>query len=161
MADYPTVKVAAVQAAPVYMNLDATVDKAAQLINEAAQNGAKVIGFPESFIPGYPWWIWFGSPAYGMRFYTKLYQNSLEIPSLQIQKLSETAKKNKVYVCISVAEKDKESLYLTQLWFGPSGALLGKHRKLKATNAEMTIWGDGDGSIMPTFDTEYGILGGL
>ena len=65
------------------------------------------------------------------------------------------------YVCVSVTEKDGGSLYLTQLWFGPSGDLLGKHRKMKATSNEMTVWGDGDASMMPVFATEYGNLGGL
>ncbi|HBN55990.1 MAG TPA: nitrilase, partial [Lachnospiraceae bacterium] len=85
MSDFPTVKVAAVQASPVFMNLDATVDKTCRLIDEAAAQGAKVIGFPESFIPGYPWWIWMDSPLKGMPFYIQLYKNSVEIPSKSIQ----------------------------------------------------------------------------
>lgn len=161
MSDFPTVKVAAVQASPVFMNLDATVNKTCRLIDEAAAQGAKVIGFPESFIPGYPWWIWMDSPLKGMPFYIQLYKNSVEIPSKSIQKLSEAAKRNKTYVCVSVTEKENASLYLTQLWFGPDGDLLGKHRKFKATNVEKTIWGDGDGSMAPVFKTEYGNLGGL
>lgn len=161
MKDYPTVTVAAVQAAPVYMNLGATVEKTCQLVDEAASNGAKVIAFPEAFIPGYPWWIWLGNGDYGMPFYIKLYKNAVEIPSPATKKLAEAAKRNKVYYCVSVTEKDGGSLYLTQLWFNPQGNLIGKHRKLKASSTEMTIWGDGDGSMMPVFDSEYGRLAGL
>lgn len=161
MSNYPKFKVAAVQASPVYLNLDATVEKTCNLVDEAAQNGAKVIAFPEAFIPGYPWWIWFGNLDYGMKYNIQLYKNSVEIPSKTIQKLSDAAKRNKVYFCVSVTEKDGGSLYLTQLWFNPEGHLIGKHRKLKCTNAEKTVWGDGDGSMMPVFETEYGNLGGL
>ena len=158
---YPKVTVAAVQSAPVYLNRDATVDKACRVIDEAASRGAKVIGFPESYVPGYPWWIWMGSPNEGMPHYIRLYQNAVEIPSPAVSRLSDAAKRNKVYVCISVTEKDGMSLYLTQLWFNPQGDLVGKHRKFKCTSAEKTIWGDGDGSMAPIIESEYGNLGGL
>jgi cyanide dihydratase len=161
MSNFPKYRVAAVQASPVLLDLNATVEKTCRLVNEAAANGAKVIAFPEAFIPGYPWWIWLGNADYGMKYYIELYKNAVEIPSLAVQKLSEAAKRNKVYFSVSVTEKDGGSLYLTQLWFDPNGDLIGKHRKLKATNAEKTIWGDGDGSMMPVFETELGNLGGL
>lgn len=161
MSNYPKFKAAAVQAAPVYLDLDATVEKTCKLVDEAAANGAKVIAFPEAFIPGYPWWIWMGNPDYGMKFYIRLYKNSVEIPSPAVQKLSQAAKRNQVYFCVSVTEKDGASLYLTQLWFDPDGNLVGKHRKLKATNAEKIVWGDGDGSMFPVLETPYGNLGGL
>ena len=155
-------KAAACQIAPVFLDRDATVEKVCGFIGEAASNGAKVIAFPEALIPGYPWWIWLGDPfVYGMKFYRQLYDNAVEIPGKSVRKLSRCARKNDVYVCVSVTEKDGGSLYLTQLWFSPSGDLIGKHRKLKATGAEKTIWGDGDGSMMPVFETEYGNLGGL
>ncbi|PYE44334.1 carbon-nitrogen hydrolase family protein [Paenibacillus barcinonensis] len=161
MSNYPKYRVAAVQASPVMLDLDATVEKTCRLVDEAAANGAKVIAFPEAFIPGYPWWIWMGNADYGMKYYIDLYKNAVEIPGPAVQKLSAAAKRNEVYFCVSVTEKDGASLYLTQLWFNPAGALIGKHRKLKATSAEKTIWGDGDGSMMPVFKTEYGNLGGL
>ncbi|MCD8098893.1 MAG: carbon-nitrogen hydrolase family protein [Lachnospiraceae bacterium] len=161
MATNSVVRVAAVQAAPVYLDTAATVEKTCKLVDEAAAQGAKVIAFPEAFIPGYPWWIWMGNGEYGMKHYIRLYKNAVEIPSDAVKKLSEAAKRNKVYFCVSVTEKDGASLYLTQLWFDPCGNLIGKHRKFKATNAEKTIWGDGDGSMAPVFRTEYGNLGGL
>lgn len=161
MSNFPKYRVAAVQASPVLLDLDATVEKTCQLVDEAAGYGAKVIAFPEAFIPGYPYWIWMGNADYGMKYYIELYKNAVEIPSLAVQKLSAAAKRNEVYFSVSVTEKDGGSLYLTQLWFDPNGDLIGKHRKLKATNAEKTIWGDGDGSMMPVFETEFGNLGGL
>ena len=161
MKNYPKVKVAAVQAAPILLDLDATVDKVCRIVDEAASNGAKIIGFPEAFVPGYPWWIWMGAADYGMKYYIRLYKNAVEIPSPAVRRFSDAARRNEVYLCVSVTEKDGGSLYLTQLWFGPKGDLLGKHRKFKATNAEKTIWGDGDGSMAPLIESEYGNLGGL
>ena len=158
---YPKFRAAAVQAAPVFLDLDATVEKACSIISEAAENGARLIGFPEAFIPGYPWWAFVGSTDYSVPYYVRLVKNAVEIPSLAVQKISECARANRVYVCVSVNEKDGGSLYLTQLWFSPEGDLIGKHRKLVPTNAERSIWGRGDGSMMPVFETELGNLGGL
>ncbi|MED4116278.1 carbon-nitrogen hydrolase family protein [Priestia megaterium] len=159
---YPKFRAAAVQAAPVFLDIDASVEKTCMLIEEAASQGAKLIAFPEAFIPGYPWWIWLGNPGpYGAPYFAELYKNAVQIPSNAVRKISETAKKTATYVCVSVTELDGGSLYLTQLWFDPKGDLIGKHRKLKPTGAERYIWGEGDGSMMPVFDTEIGRLGGL
>lgn len=161
MPEKGTFKVAAVQMAPVMLDLEATTDKVCDAIREAGAAGAKVIGFPEAMIPGYPWWIWMGDPGWGMQYYVRLYKNSVEIPSPCVQRISQATRDAGAYVCVSVTEREDASLYLTQLWFNPEGDLVGKHRKMKATNAEMTIWGDGDGCMMPVLDTEYGRLGGL
>lgn len=161
MKTYPKYKVAAVQAAPVLLDLDATVRKTCDLIDEAGKIGAKLINFPEAWIPGYPWWIWMDDVNYGMKYFVDLYNNAVEIPSQAVRDLSEAARRNRMYVCVSVTEREGGSLYLTQLWFDDNGNLIGKHRKNKATSQEKTIWGDGDGSLMPVFDTRLGRLGGL
>ncbi|MGI6590857.1 MAG: carbon-nitrogen hydrolase family protein [Eggerthellaceae bacterium] len=155
-------KVAAMQASPVFLDLDATVEKGVKLIEEAARNGAQVVVFPEAFFPGYPYWIWLGEPApYGLPFFERLYENSLEVPSPAIARLAKAARDNNIYVCASGTEKDRGSLYLTQFWFDRCGNLMGKHRKIKPTGVERTIWGEGDGSMMQVFPTELGNLGGL
>lgn len=154
-------KVAAVQMAPVQNDTDATIDKVVGYVAEAAAAGAKLIAFPEAVIPGYPWWIWMDGPMQGMDLFCQLYDQAIEIPSPQLARLSQAARDNGVYYCVSVTEKDGGSLYLTQLWFNPEGDLMGKHRKMKATSNEMTVWGDGDASMMPVFETELGHLGGL
>lgn len=161
MTSYPKVKLAAVQAAPVTLDLDATVEKTCDIIREAAANGANVIGFPEAFIPCYPWWLFQRDFTKQVEFYTRLYQNAVEIPGPAVQKLSAVAKECGVYFSVSVTEKDAGSLYLTQLWFDPNGNLIGKHRKMKPTGPERTVWGDGDAAMMPVMQTEYGRLGGL
>ena len=96
-----------------------------------------------------------------MKYFVEFYNNAVEIPGKSVQEISEAAKRHKMYVCVSVTEREVGSLYLTLLWFNPTGDLIGKHRKNKATSQEKTIWGDGDGSLMPVFHTEYGNMGGL
>ncbi|MFB3160063.1 nitrilase-related carbon-nitrogen hydrolase [Neobacillus sp. 179-J 1A1 HS] len=104
---YPKFRAAAVQAAPVFLDLNATVEKTCKLIEVAASNGAKLVAFPEAFIPGYPWWIWLENPgAYGAPFFAELYKNSVQIPSNAVHKNSETARKTGTFVCVSVTELD-------------------------------------------------------
>ncbi|MGN0286913.1 MAG: carbon-nitrogen hydrolase family protein [Atopobiaceae bacterium] len=161
MAIYPKYKVAAVQAAPVYLDLDASVDKAIGIIEEAAKNGAKLIGFPEGYLPGYCWFAFLGRALdYVPRFYHQLYMNAIECPSSALSKLSQAARDNDIYICIGSSEKDEGSLYLTQWWFDNKGNLMGKHRKMRVSVAERLVWGDGQGSMMPVFKTPLGNLGG-
>lgn len=114
MAKYPKYKVAAVQAAPVYLDLDASVDKAIGFIKEAADQGVKLIGFPEGYLPGYPWFAFLGRALdYVPRFYHKLYLNAVECPSSAMVKISQAARDNDIFVCMGGSEKDGGSLYLT------------------------------------------------
>lgn len=160
--DYPRFKAAAVQASSVFLDLDGTVTKACALIREAGANGAKLIGFPESFIPGYPSWIWkIGPVGGGAELFARLHRNSVEVPSRAVAELSKAARDAKIFVCVSVTERDGASLYLSQLWFDPEGDLIGQHRKLRPTGPERYIWGDGDGSMMPVIRSPIGNLGGL
>lgn len=159
---FPKYKAAATQLSPVYLNLQKSVEKACDAIEEAARNGAKLIGFPEGYLCGYPWWIFMGPPfPYGVKFYKQLYRNAVSIPGPEVAAIAACAKKNGIYVCISCTELGGGTLYLTQLWFDDRGNLMGKHRKTRATNGERTIWGEGDGSMMPVFQTALGNLGGL
>lgn len=158
---FPKLRAAAVQAAPVFLDLDATVEKTCALIEQAADRGANLVAFPEAYIPAYPWWVFLGSPGEYAHLYAELYKNSVQVPSNAVRKISETARKAEIYVSVSVNELDGGSLYLTQLWFDPRGNLMGKHRKLKLSVAERYIWGEGDGSMVQVYDTEIGRLGGL
>ena len=149
---YSKFKVAAVQAAPVYLDLEKTVDKVVKFIDEAGQNGAKLVAFPEGFIPGYPFFAFLQGPEYAKQFYVQLYKNAVKIPSYSVQRISEAARRNRIHVCASMSELDGGSLYLTQLWFNSNGDIIGKHRKMRVTSAERLVWGD---------ETEIGNLGGL
>jgi nitrilase len=164
--DYPVVKLAAVQAAPVFLEREATVAKACRLILEAGRNGAKVVAFPEGFIPGFPQWFWFykvGSPE-AKQFYRRLFQNAVAIPSPAVDELAAAAREAGCYVVIGITEKEPGSLgtlYNTALYLGPDGRVLGKHRKLVPTAAERLVYGPGDGSTLGVVETDFGPLGSL
>jgi nitrilase len=160
--------VAAVQAAPVFLDRDRTIDKACGLIADAAGSGAKIIVFPEAFVPTYPDWIWVLPPAQAAmhrELYSELLDQSVGIPGPATEKLGKAAKAAGAYVVIGVNERNVEasgaSLYNTLLYLGPDGSLLGKHRKLMPTNAERLVWAAGAGDTLEVYDTPYGMLGGL
>lgn len=164
------VRVAVVQAAPVLMDREATTAKLEALTAEAAAKGARVILFPEAFIPGYPRGLTFGTRVggrtdAGRRDFARYWQNSVPVPGPTTRAIGEAARAAGVHLAVGVIERDTESsggtLFCTILYFGPDGSLLGKHRKLKPTAAERLIWGEGDGSTLTVVDTPYGKMGGL
>jgi nitrilase len=160
--------VAAVQAAPVFMDRDATVAKACDLIREAGSEGARVIVFPEAYIPAYPDWVW-AVPAGDSdtldELYGQLLKNSVTIPSDTTDDLCAAAREASAYVVMGMNERNAEasgsSLYNTLLYINDSGTIMGKHRKLVPTGGERLIWAQGDGSTLQVFDTPYGRLSGL
>ncbi|MFF0828695.1 carbon-nitrogen hydrolase family protein [Brevibacillus sp. NPDC003359] len=164
------VRVAVVQAASVIMDLEASTEKAVSLTLEAGEKGANIVVFPEAFIPAYPRGLTFGtkvgsrSPE-GRKDWFRYWDNSIVVPSEETDKLGEAARKVGVYLVIGVIERDNENsggtLYCSVLFFGPDGGLLGVHRKLKPTASERLIWGEGDGSTLPVFETPYGKIGAL
>jgi len=166
----PTAKVAVVQAAPVLFDREATVEKTCQLIHEVAGEGAQFALFPEAFIPAYPRGLSFGmvvgsrTPE-GRSLWQRYLDNSVEIPSPATEALSAAVRDAGVYMAVGIIERDAEfgggTLYCTLLYFDPDGKIMGKHRKLKPTGSERLIWGEGDGSTLPVFETELGKIGGL
>jgi nitrilase len=157
-------KVAVVQAAPVWLDLDATIGKTIALINEAAENGAKLIGFPEAFVPGYPWYIWMGAPAWaiGRGFVQRYFDNSLSYESAQAEKLREAVKAAGITAVLGLSERSGGSLYLGQWLIGPDGETIARRRKLRPTHAERTVFGDGDGSDLTVHArADIGRLGAL
>jgi nitrilase len=159
------VTAAAVQATPVFLHHDETVDKACRLIKEAGSNGAGLVVFPETFIPAYPDWVWRAGvwDEISEALYARLYENSVVVPGPATEALAKAATRAKAFVSIGVDEREEGSgtIYNTQLYFGPDGSLLGKHRKLMPTGGERLVWGYGDGSTLVSFDTPFGRLGGL
>lgn len=155
------VTAAAVQAAPVFLDRDATLDRVSGLVKEAASNGASLIAFPEAFVPGYPDWAWRTTPWADGAWYERLFEQSVDVPSTTTDALGQMARDAEAYLSIGVNERDGGTLYNTQLWLGPDGSLLGRHRKLMPTGGERLIWGFGDGSRLEVFDTPFGRLGGL
>jgi len=165
-----SVKVAVVQAASVLFDCEATLEKTCQLIQEVAAEGAGLVLFPEAFIPAYPRGLSFGMVVgsrkpEGRDLWQRYWDNAVEIPSPATEALSAAVRGAGVYMAIGIVERDSEysggTLYCTTLYIGPDGQILGKHRKLKPTGAERLVWGEGDGSTLPVFDTELGKIGGL
>lgn len=154
-------KAAAVQAAPVFMDLDASVEKALGLIGQAGSAGAKLIAFPETWLPGYPWFLWLGSPAYGLQFVPRYHANSLRLDSEQMTALCDAARKHDIHVLIGYSEKDGGSLYMGQSLIGPDGAIVFSRRKLKPTHVERTLFGESDGSSFRVEETDCGRIGAL
>lgn len=144
--------------------------KTVKLIEEAGKNDAKIILFPEAFISAYPRGMSFGTKVgsrsdEGRKDFARYSQSSITVPGEETEIFGKAAKKAGAYVVIGVIEKDSKysggTLYCTVLFFNPNGELMGKHRKLKPTGSERLIWGEGDGSTMPVFDTPYGRIGSL
>ena len=160
----PTTRVAAVQAAYLLLNQEATVAKAIGLLQQAASDGASIVVFPEAFIPGTPFWfdsrrIWDGDE----QWYAMLVDQAVVVPGPVTQQIGAAARAAGSHVVIGVNEREPHgtTIYNTTLYFGPDGALLAKHRKLVPTGSERTVWGMGDGSTLGVVDTPYGRLGGL
>jgi len=168
--EFQRFKVAVVQATPVLFNREATIEKTCRLILEAAAQDAKLILFPEAFIPAYPRGLSFGTvvgnrSSAGRRTWQRYWANAVDVSGAAVETLGEAARQAGVYLAIGVIERDNQfsqgTLYCTLLYFGPDGQLLGKHRKLKPTGAERLIWGEGDGSTLTVIETELGKIGGL
>lgn len=159
--EHPKFRAAAVQAAPAFLDLDAGIDKATALIAEAAGNGAKLIGFPETWLPGYPWFIWLDSPAWGLQFFQRYFDNSLQYGTPQAEKLAAAARENDITVVMGLSERSGGSMYIAQWMIGPDGETITQRRKLKPTHVERTVFGDGDGSDLTVHATPLGRLGGL
>ena len=161
-------KIAVVQACPVFLDRDATIAKACRLISEAAATGARLVVFPEAFVPGYPLWAWFipaGHTQPLRELYAELVANAVAVPSDATGQLCEAAREAGVVVAIGINEVNSEAsgttLYNTLLYLGADGAILGKHRKVMPTGGERLIWALGDGSDLEVYDLPFGRLGGL
>ena len=154
-------KAAVVQAAPAYLDVDAGVAKAIRLIGEAAANGAKLIAFPECWIPGYPWWAWLDAPAWGMQFVARHFDNCMTADSAHVQAIVDAAHDHDIAVVLGYSERDGGSLYIAQLFVDPASGTSFTRRKLKATHVERTIFGEGDGSDFIVTETALGRIGQL
>ncbi len=158
--------VAVVQAVSVAYDTGATLQKVARFTEEAADAGAELVLFPEAFVGGYPRGLGFGatvghrSPE-GREEYRKYWEAAIEVPGSACTALGEIAARHRVYLVTGIIERENGTLYCTVVFFGPDGAYLGKHRKLMPTGSERLIWGFGDGSTMPVFDTPLGRMGAV
>ena len=158
---HPKFRAAAIQAAPVFLDLDASIAKAERLIAEAAQNGARLIAFPETWLPGYPWFIWLDSPAWGMQFIQRYHVYSLAYGSPEAERIAAAAKRHAIMVVMGLSEKRGGSLYMGQWIVDAEGNTVARRRKLKPTHVERTVFGEGDGSDLTVYPTALGRIGAL
>src|SRR5690554_411103 len=144
--EFKKFKAATVQTSPVFLNVEKTIDKAVSFIKEAAQNGAKLIAFPEVFVAGYPYWNWIMTPVQGSKWYEELYKNSISVDDAVMQKLYKTAKEYDIHIVIGINERGQSygEIYNTNLIIDNKGKLIGRHRKLVPTWAEKLTWTSGD-----------------
>ncbi len=159
-------KVAVVQAAPVVFDCERTLHKVDSLAREAARQGARLVLFPEAFVSAYPRGLDFGAVVgarsdEGREDFRRYWQSSVDVPGPAVDQLAGTARRNAIYLVIGVVERDRGTLYCTVLFFAPDGSFLGKHRKIMPTASERLVWGFGDGSTLPVFDTPLGRLGAV
>jgi nitrilase len=159
-------KVAVVQAASVAFDREKTLEKVHRLTREAAAQGAKLVLFPEAFLSAYPRGMDFGAVVgsrteKGRKDFQRYWESSVEVPGPAVDSLGEAARTNAVFLIVGVVERDAGTLYCTVLFFAPDGNYLGKHRKVMPTASERLVWGYGDGSTLPVFDTPLGKVGAV
>ena len=158
---HPKFVAAAVQAAPAYLDIEGTVDKTVDLIAQAAGNGAKLVVFPETWVPGYPYWAWLGAPAWGMQWVQRYFDNSLELDSDDERRIADAARDNEIFVVLGFSERAGGSLYMAQTIYDAEGNRIAARRKLKPTFVERIVFGEGSGGDLQVHDTELGTIGAL
>ncbi|KAI0187704.1 carbon-nitrogen hydrolase [Xylaria flabelliformis] len=166
MSSEKTVRVAAVQAAPVSFDLEKSLEKLTRLAAQAAKGGAELIVFPEAFLSAYPWRYAFDATIgarepRGREWYRRYYDSAVAIPSAAVDVIAEVARAQNVYLQVGIIEKEGGTLYCTALLFGRDGSILLKHRKLIPTAAERLVWGRGAGDGLGVVQTDIGKIGTL
>ncbi|RAO69822.1 uncharacterized protein BHQ10_005834 [Talaromyces amestolkiae] len=156
------VRVGAVQSEPVWLDLDGSVDKTISLIEKAAADGVNVLGFPEVWIPGYPWSMWTSAVINNSHIIHDYMNNSMKKDSPQMKRIQAAVKKAGMMVVLGYSERDGASLYMAQSFIDPSGEIVHHRRKIKPTHIERTIWGEGQAeSLTCVVDSPFGKVGGL
>ena len=169
LVDDMSVTTAIIQHAPCFLDREATLQLAAEKIAEAATAGARLVVFPEAFVPGYPAWIWRLRPGGDWNsseaLHQRLLENAVDLEQNQLDVIREAAREHGVTVVCGLHERDgtlsRATLYNTVVTIGPDGAVLNRHRKLMPTNPERMVWGFGDASGLRVVDTPCGRVGTL
>ncbi len=164
MNTYPAYKVAAAHVAPVFLDVEATVDKACSLIGEAARNGARLIAFPETYIPAFPLWSALRAPIHNHDLFKRLAAASLRVPGPELAKICAAARTQGIFVSMGINEGTDASvgcIWNANVLIGEDGSVLNHHRKLVPTFYEKLTWANGDGSGLRVAETPLGRIGML
>ena len=159
-------KAAVVQAAPILFDTPRTLEKLADLTHDASAQGADLVVFPEAFVGGYPKGMDFGArlgqrSEAGRDDFLRYFESAIELPGEECELIREAARASGVHLVVGIVERDRGTLYCTVVTYSPEGRLLGKHRKVMPTALERLVWGFGDGSTLPVFETCIGRLGSV
>ena len=160
------VRAAVVQAGSVGFDRERSLAKLERLAADAAHEGAELAVFPEAFISAYPKGLDFGAVVgrrtdAGRDHFRRYFESAIEVPGPDVDRIAAAAREHKIHLVVGVIERGGATLYCTVLFFSPEAGYLGKHRKLMPTGAERLVWGFGDGSTLPVFDTPLGRLGAV
>src|SRR6202165_4556458 len=160
------VRAAVIQAGSVGFDREGSLAKLERLAADAAREGAQLAVFPEAFISAYPDGLDFGALVgrrsdAGRDHFRRYFESAIEVPGRDVERIADTAREHGLHLVVGVSERDGGTLYCTVLFFSPDGGYLGKHRKLMPTAMERLVWGFGDGSTLPVFDTPLGRLGSV
>ncbi|PSN73808.1 carbon-nitrogen hydrolase [Corynespora cassiicola Philippines] len=162
MSESKKVRIATIQAEPEWNDLQGGVNKAIDLIREASKNGANVLGFPEVFIPGYPWAIWAKSVDGCAAFMDEYFRNSLVKESPEMNRIRDAVREAGIFVVLGYSERYNGSIYIAQSFIDPSGTIIHHRRKIKPTHVERAYYGDGQSeSLTTTVETPFGKVSGL
>jgi nitrilase len=156
------IRVGAIQSEPVWLDLHGSVDKTIRLIKDAAASGINVLGFPEVWIPGYPWCIWTSSVVSNVGMMHSYMANSLVKDSSEMRRIQEAVKEAGIFVVLGYSERDGDSLYMAQSFISPEGEIVLHRRKIKPTHVERAVWGDGQAdSLGMVVESPFGRIGAL
>jgi nitrilase len=160
------VRAAVVQAGSVGFDRDGSLAKLERLVGDAARDGAQLVVFPEAFISAYPKGLDFGTVVgnrtdAGRDQFRRYFESAIDVPGPEVARIAAAAREHGVHLVVGVVERDARTLYCSVLFFDAETGYLGKHRKLMPTAAERLVWGFGDGSTLPVFETPIGRLGAV
>jgi aliphatic nitrilase len=161
---HPRIKVAAAHVAPIYLDRDATIEKACAIVGEAARHGARLVAFPETYVPAFPVWLALRAPIGNHALFVRLSDQSLVLPGRELERLREAARRSRILVSIGFNERSESSvgcLWNTNVLIGDDGAVLNHHRKMVPTFYEKLVWAAGDGAGLKVCDTPAGKIGML
>lgn len=164
MTKYPAYKVAAMHVAPVFLDTPKTVEKACSLIEEAARNGARLIAFPETYVPAFPIWCALRAPLYNHEYFKALAANAVKVPGPELTQLCATARKCGVFISMGFNEGTDASvgcIWNSNVLIDDQGRVINHHRKLVPTFWEKLVWANGDGAGLRVCDTPLGKIGML
>lgn len=164
MTTYPAYKVAAMHVAPVFLDTEATVDKACALTEEAARGGARLIAFPEAFVPAFPIWCAVRAPLYNHHFFRALAASAMKVNGPELARLCSIARKCGVIISMGFNEASEASvgcIWNSNVLIDADGRIINHHRKLVPTFWEKLVWANGDGAGLRVCDTALGKIGML